>query len=134
MLWNQAGAPPQARALYMNDAWSLQGGAAAPPPELPPTAKTFYKRALPSPPAIAFSSPEGDCLSPRPNANDWQVPAADSASTGCQYHHLQEASACRIVGYHRSHVFAHSTGKRLFGEALAAGGMEGFFPLIEQFR
>ena len=25
-------------------------------------------------------------------------------------------------------------GKRLFGEALAAGGMEGFVPLIEQFR
>ncbi len=25
-------------------------------------------------------------------------------------------------------------GKQLFGEALAAGGMQGFFPLIEQFR
>lgn len=29
--------------------------------------------------------------------------------------------------------FKHA-GKRLFGEALAAGSMEGFFPLIEQFR
>ncbi len=28
-------------------------------PKLPPCGKTFYKRVLPSPPAIAFSSPEG---------------------------------------------------------------------------
>lgn len=31
-------------------------------------------------------------------------------------------------------IMRSSAGKRLFGEAVAAGGMEGFFPLIEQFR
>ena len=39
--------------------WLQQDGATAPPPQLPPQTKTFYKRTLPSPPAIAFSSPEG---------------------------------------------------------------------------
>lgn len=31
-------------------------------------------------------------------------------------------------------MLSSRAGKRLFGEALAAGGMQGFFPLIEQFR
>ena len=38
----------------------LQQNQLPPKPGLPP-GKTFYKRTLPSPPAIAFSSPEGRC-------------------------------------------------------------------------
>lgn len=37
-------------------------------------------------------------------------------------------------GYCSLQLCTRSAGKRLFGEALAASGMEGFFPLIEQFR
>ena len=98
MLRTQSGNPGQARAAYIRVvSFSVQGGAAAPPPNLPPAAKTFYKRSLPSPPAIAFSSPEGDCRPPRPNASDRHVPAAIRASTRCQQHHLQGAHAGRIA-------------------------------------
>jgi glutathione gamma-glutamylcysteinyltransferase len=52
-------------------------------PVVPGVSLTFYKRELPSPPAIAFASPEG---------------------------------------------------QRIFANAIAAGTMQSFFPLIEQFR
>lgn len=73
---------------------------------MPAKGKTFYKRVLPCPPAVSFSSPEGAVWS-RWTSNGLQQRAAEPS--------------------------AHA-GKCLFAGALHAGTMQGFFKLIEQFR
>ena len=63
-----ASEPPFASHASSGAAAAGKTWAPAVPPPSPPVgdvySKTFYKRNLPSPPAIAFSSPEGDPKSP----------------------------------------------------------------------
>lgn len=69
---------------------------------------TFYKRPLPSPPAVSFSSAAGVLHF---------VPESRSSQPG--------QPVMRLLC---------PAGKELFAEAMLQGTMEGFFKLIEQFR
>lgn len=82
------------------------------------SSKTFYKKPLPSPPAVAFSSVEGEASKQPRNIHGLQCPVHLTALAGTP-------SPCS---------FACNIGKRLFSEALMDGTLEGFFKLIEQFR
>lgn len=83
--------------------------------------QTFYKRPLPSPPAVGFSTPEGRAL--------FQV--LKTASSGKTF------STARGVNLHSRISSALKNARRfctrLPQEALAAGFLEGYFPLAEQF-
>lgn len=72
---------------------------------MPAKGTTFYKRVLPCPPAVSFSSPEGASWH-RWMFSRLSMPAEPSAHAG----------------------------KCLFAAALQAGTMQSFFKLIEQFR
>jgi hypothetical protein len=83
------------------------------------SSRTFYKRELPCPPAVAFSSPEGE-----PYEHCCQTVAVVT----------NFITSRQLAGPDSRQVCTADAGKRLFSEALLDGTLEGFFKLIEHFR
>lgn len=153
--------PPDAAVALQQQLDAMRRGAPAPvsptststssgvaPPAAPralgsPDKKTFYKRKLPTPPAIEFSSPEGAT---------WRLGAGSGGGGGGRGGvpllfflgggGVQMGLIAQRAGSIWNLLTCHTVmpfrciraGRLLFQEALMGGTMVGFFKLMEQFK
>lgn len=139
------GAPPEARSQAPSAQQRQQQVEARmerKPLAPPGYSRTFYKRQLPSPPAIEFASERGElrfvmlsrrapCRRLAKSQHTTTIKGWAQAQRRC---HRTAASFPCPPSLPEPCLLASAAGRQVFAEALAAGTMNNFFKLIEQFR